>query len=275
SYMADEDYLRTLNIEIVQGRGFSKEFSTDADGVLLNESAVKYFGWDDPLGKTLIYPGGNNREYKVIGVMKDFNFMTLHTPITPFALFHHASKSYEIPNSCIVVRVPRADLENSLELLQSEWKTFAPAMPFEYKFLDESFEEQYAVEQRLGKIFLIFSVLTIFIACIGLLGLAAFATEQRTKEIGVRKVLGASVPNLVALLSKDFSKWVLLANLIAWPVAYFAMSKWLQDFAYRINIDWWIFALAGGMALLIALLTVSTQAIKAALANPVEALRYE
>jgi putative ABC transport system permease protein len=275
SYMADEDYLETLGIEIVLGRGFSKEFSTDADGVLLNEATVKYFGWDDPLGKTLAYPGGNNREYKVIGVMKDFNFMTLHTPIAPFALFHHASKSYEIANSCIAVRVPRADLESSLKLLEAEWKTFAPAMPFEYKFLDASFEEQYAAEQRLGKIFLIFSVLTVFIACIGVLGLAAFATEQRTKEIGIRKVLGASVPNLVTLLSKDFSKWVLLANLIAWPVAYFAMNKWLQDFAYRIDIGWWVFALAGGLALLIALLTVSTQAIRAALANPMEALRHE
>jgi len=275
SYMADDDFLATLGIEIVQGRGFSKEFSTDAAGVLLNESAVKYFGWDDPLGKTLTYPGGDNRNYKVIGVMKDFNFMTLHSPITPFALFHNASNSYEIPNSCVVVRIPRIDPANSLELLESEWKTFAPTMPFEYKFLDEGFDEQYLAEQRLGKIFLIFSVLTIFIACIGLLGLAAFATEQRTKEIGVRKVLGASVPNLVALLSKDFSKWVLLANLIAWPVAYFAMNEWLQDFAYRINIGWWVFALAGGLAFLIALLTVSTQAIKAALANPVEALRYE
>ncbi len=275
SYMADEDYLKTLGIEIVQGRGFSKEFPTDASGVLLNESAVKYFGWDDPLGKTLTYPGGNNREYKVIGVMKDFNFVTLRSPITPFALFHKDSKSYEISNSCVMVRVSRSDLENSIKLLESEWKTFAPTMPFEYKFLDEGFAEQYLAEQRLGKIFLIFSVLTIFIACIGLLGLAAFATEQRTKEIGVRKVLGASVPNLVALLSKDFSKWVLLANLVAWPVAYFAMNKWLQDFAYRINIGWSVFALAGGLALVIALLTVSTQAIKAALANPVEALRYE
>jgi putative ABC transport system permease protein len=275
SYMTDEDFLATLGIEIVQGRGFSKEFSTDADGVLLNESAVKYFGWDDPLGKTLTYPGGSNKEYKVIGVMKDFNFTTLRSPITPFALFHQASKSYEIPDSYVVVRIPRTDLENSLKLLESEWKAFAPTMPFEYKFLDEGFEEQYLAEQRLGKIFLIFSILTIFIACIGLLGLAAFATEQRTKEIGVRKVLGASVPNLVTLLSKDFSKWVLLANLIAWPVAYFVMNKWLQNFAYRIDIGWWVFALAGGLALLIALLTVSTQAIKAALANPVEALRYE
>ncbi len=275
SYMADEDFLATLGIALVQGRNFSKEFSTDTAGVLLNEAAVKYFGWEDPLGKTLTYPGGDNREYKVIGVMKDFNYVTLRTPITPFALFHSASQSYEISNSCVVVRIPRTDLANSLEVLESEWKTFAPTMPFEYKFLGEGFDEQYLAEQRLGRIFLIFSALTIFIACIGLLGLAAFATEQRTKEIGIRKVLGASVPNLLALFSKDFSKWVLLANLIAWPVAYFAMNKWLQDFAYRINIEWWIFALAGGIALVIALLTVSTQAIKAALANPVEALRYE
>ena len=211
----------------------------------------------------------------MIGVMKDFNFLTLHTPITPFALFHHASKSYGIPGSYVVVRLGADDLENSIKLLESEWKKFAPTMPFEYKFLDEGFKERYLAEQRLGKIFLIFSILTIFIACIGLLGLAAFATEQRTKEIGIRKVLGASVPNLVTLLSKDFSKWVLLANLIAWPVAYFAMNEWLQDFAYRIDIGWWVFALAGGIALVIALLTVSTQAIKAALANPVEALRYE
>jgi putative ABC transport system permease protein len=275
SYMTDEDFLATLGIAIVRGRGFSKDFSTDANGVLLNETAVKIFGLDDPVGKTIMYRGGNNSEFKVIGVMKDFNFMTLHTPITPFALFHHASKSYGTSGSYVVVRVAVADLENSLKLLESEWKTFAPTMPFEYKFLEEGFEERYLAEQRLGKIFLIFSILTIFIACIGLLGLAAFATEQRTKEIGIRKVLGASTPNLVALLSKDFSKWVLLANLIAWPVAYFAMNKWLQDFAYRIDIGWWVFALAGGLALLIALLTVSSQAIKAALANPVEALRYE
>jgi putative ABC transport system permease protein len=275
SYMTDEDFPATLGIEIVQGRGFSKDFSTDAAGVLLNESAVKYFGWDDPLGKTLTYPGGDNRNYTVIGVMKDFNFMTLYSPITPFALFHRASNSYEIPGSYVLVRMPRNDLDTSIELLQSEWNKFAPNMPFEYKFLNEGFDEQYLAEQRLGKIFLIFSILTIFVACNGLLGLAAFAAEQRTKEIGIRKVLGASMPNLVALLSKDFSKWVLLANLIAWPVAYFAMNDWLQNFAYRINIDWWIFALAGALALLIALATVSTQALKAALANPVEALRYE
>ncbi|MGH7493657.1 MAG: ABC transporter permease [bacterium] len=275
SYMTDEDFLATLGIEIVQGRGFSKDFSTEAASVLLNESAVKSFGWDDPLGKTLTYPGGNNRNYTVVGVMKDFNFMTLYSPITPFALFHRASNSYEISGSYVLVRIPRADLDDSIKLLESEWKKFAPNMPFEYKFLDEGFDEQYVAEQRLGRIFLIFSILTIFVACIGLLGLAAFAAEQRTKEIGIRKVLGASVPNLVVLLSKDFSKWVLWANLIAWPAAYFAMNDWLQNFAYRISIDWWAFALAGLMALVIALATVSTLAAKAALANPVEALRYE
>lgn len=275
SYMADENFLTTLGIEIVRGRGFSKDFSTDAAGVLLNESAVKYFGWDDPLGKVLTYPGGDNRSYEVVGVMKDFNFMTLHSPIAPFALFHNASESYEISNSCIVVRIPRSDLENSIKLLESEWKTFAPATPFEYKFLDEGFDEQYLAEQRLGKTFMTFSVLTIFIACIGLLGLAAFAAEQRTKEVGIRKVLGASAPSLVALLSKELTKWVMWANLIAWPLAYFAMNNWLENFAYRIDIGWIEFALAGAITFLLALLTVSTQAIKAALANPIEALRYE
>jgi len=236
---------------------------------------VKYFGWDDPLGKSLTYPGGNNKKYEVIGVMKDFNFLTLYSPITPFALFHESSQSYEIPDSYIVVRIPRTDVQNSLKLLESEWKAFAPASPFECEFLDESLETQYLSEQRLGKIFLIFSGLTIFIACIGLLGLAAFSAEQRTKEIGIRKVLGASALNASALLSKEFTKWVIVANLIAWPVAYFTMNQWLQNFAYRVGIDWWTFALAGGLALIIALLTVSTQAIKAALANPVESLRYE
>jgi putative ABC transport system permease protein len=273
SYMTDEDFLATLDIEIAQGRGFSKDFSTDAAGVLINEAAAKVLGWDNPIGKTIAYPSGG--DYKVIGVMKDFNFLALYSPIMPFALFHHASKSYTIPASYIVVRIKRGNLENSIKFLESAWKAFAPTTPFEYEFLDQSFDGQYVAEQRMGKVFLIFSVLTIFIACLGLLGLAAFSAEQRTKEIGIRKVLGASVPNLVALLSKDFSKWVILANLIAWPVAYFAMNKWLQDFAYRIDLSWWVFALAGGVALLIALLTVSTQAIKAALANPVESLRYE
>jgi putative ABC transport system permease protein len=201
--------------------------------------------------------------------------MALYSPIMPFGLFHRSSNTYDIPDSYIVVRIPGTHIEQSVEFLKSEWKAFAPTIPFEYEFLDDRFEQPYRAEQRLGQVFLSFSCLAIFIACVGLLGLAAFSAEQRTKEIGIRKVLGASVADLVTLISKDFSKWVLWANLIACPLAWYAMNRWLENFAYRIDIAWWVFLLAGGLALTIALLTVSTQAIKAALANPVETLRYE
>lgn len=275
SYMADEDFVSTLGIEIIQGRGFSKEFSTNASGVILNEAAVKYLGWEHPLGKTITYPGGGGSKYQVIGVMKDFNFVTLRSPITPFALFHTASKTYGIPRSCIVVRIARDDMEKTIKLLESEWKAVSPTAPFEYQFLDRSLESQYESEHQFGKLFLVFSLLTIFIACIGLLGLVSFSTEQRTKEIGVRKVLGASVSGIVGLLSKELIKFVLIANLFAWPLAYIAMSRWLENFAFRIEIGWWVFALSGGMAVLVALLTVSFQSLRAALASPVESLRYE
>jgi putative ABC transport system permease protein len=274
SYLADEHFLSTLGLSIAEGRGFAKEFA-DSSSVILNEAAVQLLGLSDPVGKTIVYPGGGNTKYRVIGVMKDFNFWSLYSPILPFALFHASSKSYTIPESYVVVRVRPDDLSDTIRLLESEWKSFASATPFEYTFLDDNLEAEYRSAYRLGEVFLIFSALTILIACIGLFGLAAFATERRTKEIGIRKVLGASVSGIVALLSREFAKLVLVANVIAWPVAYYVMNNWLQDFAYRIEIGWWVFALAGGMTLLIALLTVSFQTLKAALANPVEALRYE
>jgi len=274
SYIADEYFLSTLGISISKGRGFSKDFA-DASSVILNEAAVRSLGLSDPLGKTIVYPGGGNAKYRIIGVMKDFNFLSLYSPIEPFALFHSSSKSYTIPDSYIVVRIRPDDLDSAIRRLESEWKSFVSATPFEYTFLDESLHAEYRSAFRLGQVFLIFAALTILIACVGLFGLAAFATERRTKEIGIRKVLGATVPSVVGLLSKDFLKLVLIANVVAWPVAYVVMNNWLQDFAYRIEIGWWVFALAGGIALVIALLTVGAQAIKAALANPVEALRYE
>jgi len=274
SYLTDEHFLSTLGISIIKGRGFSKGFA-DSSNVILNEAAVEFFGVSDPIGKTIAYPGGGNTKYRVIGVMKDFNFWSLYSPIEPFALFHTSSKSYMIPESYLVVRVRPDDLDGAIRRLESEWKSFVSATPFEYTFLDESLHAEYRSAYRLGQVFLIFAALTILIACVGLFGLAAFATERRTKEIGIRKVLGASVSSVVSLLSKDFLKLVLAANVIAWPVAYVVMNNWLQDFAYRIEIGWRVFALAGTLALFIALLTVSAQAIKAALANPVEALRYE
>ncbi len=274
SYVADEHFLSTLGISISAGRGFSQDFA-DASSVILNKAAVRSLGLSDPIGKTIVYPGGGNARYRIIGVMKDFNFLPLYSPIEPFALFHSSSQSYTIPESYLVVRVRPDDLDGTIRMLESEWKSFVSATPFEYTFLDESLQAEYRSAYRLGQVFLIFAGLTILIACVGLFGLAAFATERRTKEIGIRKVLGATVPSVVGLLSKDFLKLVLIANVIAWPVAYVVMNNWLQDFAYRIAIGWWVFVIAGGLALLIALLTVSFQALKAALANPVEALRYE
>jgi putative ABC transport system permease protein len=275
SYMTDEDFAETMGLQLVQGRGFSRDRAADAGGVILNEAAVAAFGWEDPVGRLVQYPGGNNAEYRVLGVMRDFNFVTLRSPVTPFALFYQASGSYETSDSYVVVRVAPEALERGLALLEAEWKAFAPDTPFEYTFLDEGIGEQYLAEQRLGRMFLVFSALTILIACMGLLGLAAFAAEQRTKEIGVRKVLGASVASVVALLSRDFLRLVGLGFLVAVPVAWLAMARWLEGYAYRVDLGPLVFALAGLVALVVALLTVSTQALRAASADPVKALRYE
>jgi putative ABC transport system permease protein len=273
SYMVDEDFIKTLGVQLDQGRGFQKDHPADAESVILNETAVKQFGITDPIGKTINYPSKGN--YTIIGVTKDFNFIDLHSPILPFALFEHTSNSYEIPNSYIIVRLKGRDVAAGISLLESTWKSFTNRTPFEYSFLDQNLSQQYTSERNLGKIFLVFSLLAIFIGSLGLLGLTAFVTERRTKEIGIRKILGASIPQIVMLLSKEFTKWVLIANVIAWPAAYYGMNKWLKDFAYRTDISVWIFVASGAMALLIALLTVSSHAIKAATANPVESLRYE
>ncbi len=275
SYMTDEDFLSTLDIELVQGRGFSRDYAADAAGVIVNEAAVRAFGWENPVGRAITYPGGDNAEYEVIGVVKDFNFATLHAPVTPFALFHNASQSYDISDSYVVVRVSGTELDRSLRLLKAEWEAFAPDTPFEYTFLDERLGAQYEAEQRLGRMFLAFSGLAILIGCMGLLGLAAFTAEQRTKEVGVRKVLGASVPSLVALLSKDFLQLVGIAFVVAVPLAYLAMRDWLAGFAYHTDLGVGVFLLAGVLALAVALLTVSTQALRAATADPVQSLRYE
>jgi putative ABC transport system permease protein len=272
SYLTDEDFFSTLDLQVVAGRTFSRDFS-EAESVVLNEAAVEYFGWDEPLGKRIYYSNGTS--YKVIGVVKDFNLLTLHYPISPFGLFHKSSNSYQVEDSYVIVRISGTDIEQIIRNLASQWQEFAPNTPFEYEFLDASFAAQYVAEKRLGRVFTIFSGLTVFIACIGLLGLAAFSAEQRTKEIGIRKVLGASVARLALLLSQEFTKWVVLANLIAWPAAYLAMDLWLQDFAYRIDITWEVFAASGVLALVIAIVTVSMYAVRTALANPVESLRYE
>ena len=266
--MVDHDFVKTLGMEIVEGRDFSRSFTTDEkDAIILNESAVKKYGWESPLGRNI---KTENKDGYVIGVVKDFRFKSFYQQIEP-VMIYISPRYFEFMS----VRVAAHKIPEAIAFLMTEWKELAPNRPFEYFFLDDDFDKVYRQEERAGKIFGYFSVLAIFVACLGLFGLAAFTAEQRTKEIGIRKALGATTSNIVTLLNKEFIKWVLMANLIAWPVAYYAMNRWLQSFAYRTSIGPGIFIFSAAVALLIAMLTVSFQAIKAAIANPVNALRYE
>jgi putative ABC transport system permease protein len=274
SFIVDYDFIPTLQIQVLQGRNFSRDFS-DSASVVVNEEAVKAIGWKNPIGQYMKYPGGDNQRFKVIGVVKNFNIESLQGAIAPFALFHTSSKTYSVGTSFIVARLKAGDVSSTIHQLETKWKTFVSGEPFDYNFLDTSFDALYRSEQRMGSIFSLFTMLSLFIACLGLFGLSAYMAERRTKEIGVRKVLGASVQGLVALLSKDFLKLTFIAAFIAFPVAWWAMNKWLEDFAYRVNIGWTVFIIAGLCTLLIAVLTISFQAIKAAIANPVKSLRTE
>jgi putative ABC transport system permease protein len=270
-YFVDFDYINQFKIKMVAGRGFSRDFATDTtQAMVLNEAAVKMFGYTSPqqaIGKKFKQWG---REGKIIGVMKDFHFRSLQQPIKPLSMRIE-------PGGCNLVsaNLSAANLPSTISAIENKWKTLIPNRPFSYFFLDDFFDKQYRSEERFGKLFLNFAILAIFISCLGLLGLASYSTIQRTKEIGVRKVLGASVANIVNLLSKDFLKLVAISSLIAFPIAWFAMHKWLEDFAYRTVISWWIFLMAAILATLIALFTISFQAIRAAIANPVKSLRTE
>ena len=270
-YFVDFDYIPQFKIKMIAGRAFSPDFQTDTtQSMILNEAAVKMFGYTSPaqaVGHRFKQWG---REGRIIGVMKDFHFRSLQLPIKPLSMRIE-------PNGCslVAIKLSTQNLPKTIAAIENKWNALIPARPFSYYFLDEFFDKQYRTEERFGKLFLNFSVLAIIISCLGLLGLASYSTMQRTREIGIRKVLGASVPNIVNLLSREFLKLVAIAILIASPVAWFAMHGWLQDFAYRIEIGWWIFLIAGLIAVLIALATVSFQAIKAAIANPVKSLRVE
>ena len=273
SFMVDNDFIPTLKMNVLQGRNFSKEFN-DSASVILNETAAKMIGWKDPVGKFLSYPG-NDQRFQVIAVVKDFNIASLHQTVEPFALFNTSSHTYNLNSSFISVRLQPGEISDHLKQIENKWKYFAPNTPFDYSFLDNEFEALYRSEQRMGTVFGVFTSLSIFVACLGLFGLTIFTAERRKKEIGVRKVLGASVKNVVAMLSKDFLKLVVLSAFIAFPVAWFGMNKWLEDFAYRISIGWSVFIVAVCAALIIALFTISFQSVKAALANPVKSLRSE
>jgi putative ABC transport system permease protein len=272
--VCDYDFLKTLKLELAQGRFFSRDFITDSHAAVLNEKAVELLGWDDPIGKRINNWARNRGNFTVIGVIKDYHYESLHQEIRPQALFLSGGY-YTNVESYISVRLNTENISETIGYVENTWKDFAPNKPFEYSFLDEDYDNLYMNEQQTRKLFSIFSFLAIFIACLGLFGLASFIADRRTKEIGIRKVLGASVPRIVQILNKSFVKWVLMANLIAWPVAWFVMNSWLQNFAYRIELSWWMFVLAAVLALVIALITVSFQTVKAALRNPVDSLRYE
>ena len=265
----DTGYKDVVNLEMIDGRWFDADHPTDSSAYVLNELAVTALGLTDPIGQTL---DRNGVVGPVIGVVKDFHFATLHETIEPLFVFM-SSQSWDFRQ--LAIKIAPNQVASTLPALKTVWEEVLPDEPFTYSFLDDDLKQLYTAEQRLGQIFGVFAGLALLISCMGLFGLAAFTAEQRTKEIGVRKVLGASVSGIVGLLSKDFLRLVLIAFVIATPLAFYGMQRWLEDFAYRVEIGWEIFIVASLMASAIAILTVSYQSIKAALSNPIDALRYE
>lgn len=274
----DENFVPTIGLDIVKGLGLSaadmqsianEDYQKNYYNFILNESAVKSMGWtsENAIGKKMDL--GDSRQGEVRAVVKDFHFASLHQKIEPLILFP------DTYFNVILIRLSGKRLPETLALLEKQWKEIAPHRPFEYEFLDDEFNRLYLSETRIGKAFSLFAFLAIFLACLGLFGLAAFTISQRTKEIGIRKVLGATVGQIITLLSKDFLTLVVIAFLLASPLAWWATNQWLRDFAYRIDLSWEIFALSGCLALLIAFMTVSIQSIRSALANPVQSLKTE
>lgn len=268
----DFDYIDSMGMKIVQGRNFSKEISSDErNGMILNQSAVKELGLTNPLEEKFAVPGkGGMKDMTVIGVVKDFHVYSFRQKIEPLMLYINPDYFYTV-----AVRIRPEDTPNTLAFLEKTWKDIFPESRLSYTFLEDSYHRLYVSEEKISRMLTLFSGLAVFVACLGLFGLASYMAERRHKEIGIRKVLGADVSSLVSLLSKDFTKSVLLANALAWPVAYFVMNRWLQNYAYRIHLKFWMFLSAGLLVLVIALMTVSYQAVKAALSDPVDSLRYE
>ncbi|HUP11496.1 MAG TPA: FtsX-like permease family protein, partial [Niastella sp.] len=266
----DTSFFNTFDMKLAAGRFFSKDMPTDTSkAVLVNEAAVRTFGWKKPENAINKRFGKGKEARYVIGVVKDFNFESLHKPVEALLI------GYAQTGNRLSLKIDVAHTKEVIQHLKQVWSVSSPETPLEYSFIDEQVKLNYGKEQKMQGTFYAFSALSLLIACLGLFGLTTFIVERKTKEIGIRKVLGASVTGIVGLLSKDFVKLVLVALLIASPLAWYFMDNWLQDFAYRININWWVFLIAGLIAVVIALLTVSFQAIKAAIANPVKSLRTE
>jgi putative ABC transport system permease protein len=271
-YDVEDNYIPTLGMKMAYGRNFSKEFATDSSAIILNETAARVFGWEKTaIGHTIRHRenNGSERTYTVIGVVKDFHFKSLHERISPLVM------TLSQNSGTLIAKIKTTDVAGLLSTIKTNWDALNPEEPFSYSFLNDHYSNTYKTEQNMGLSLGIFACLTIFVACLGVFGLATYTAQQRTKEIGIRKVLGASVGGIVSLLTKDFLKLVFVAFVIASPIAWFIMNKWLQDFAYRINIGLWVFALAALLAIAITIISVSFKAIKAAIANPVKSLRTE
>jgi putative ABC transport system permease protein len=273
TWTVDEDYISTLGLKLVKGRNFNKQMGTDTASMIINETTAKLLDVTDPINKTLYVPQDNMAKvwkgYRIVGVIKDFNFNSLKANISPVVMM------YGNDQGALSLKVNTANIPALMGLIKDKWKSIAPNREFSYSFMDEDFDATYRAEQRMGTISIVFTSLAIIIACLGLFGLAAYAAEQRGKEISIRKVLGAEVSTIVAMLSKDFIKLVLIAIFFATPIAWFAMHWWLQSFAYRQNIQWWVIAVSSFLAVFVAFATISFQSIKAALSNPVKTLRSE
>jgi ABC-type antimicrobial peptide transport system permease subunit len=263
---ADEEYAKTFQLELKEGRFFSSEFSSDSTAVVINEKAAEIMGFKDPIGKIL---SGDGSKFSIIGVVKDFHFKSLHARIEPLIMF-----MYKDGNNCFI-RMKPDRISSTVDYIRKTFKSYNLSYPLEFKFFDDEYDNMYRKEQRIGKIFGYFAILAIIISCLGLIGLSSFMTERRTKEIGIRKANGAKSFEIFLLLSKEYILWILISIIIASPIAWYVMHEWLQSFAYRISIRWWVFALTGSVSLLLALLTVSFQSYNAARKNPVEALRSE
>jgi putative ABC transport system permease protein len=272
----EDDYFKTLGLQILYGRSFSKDFTADENGIIINEAACKELGYDAKAspGKKLYFDWqGEHRTMVIVGVVKDFNFESLHNTIKPFG--YTLNNWFADKYNYAIINTQSNDYTTLLKDIEKVWNKVNPATPFVYSFLDQDFERNYEKEQRTASMVAYFTCMAIFIACLGLFGLVAYSAEQRIREIGIRKVLGASAASVTFLLSKDFIRLILVAIVIASPIAWYGMNKWLQNFAYQIHISWWMFLAAGCMAVVIALITVSFQSLKAALSNPVKALRSE
>ena len=270
-FPVDYDFIKTFNIDLIDGRAFSAEYPSDVNtNYILNESAVKMIGWDTAVGKQFQVLMAGNTLGTVVGVIKDFHFRSLHHHLQPLVL-------YLLPNSCnqVSLKITANNVNNTVQNIEKAWQRIIPNYPFEFRFFDETLNSLYKYEQKSIKMLAYFAILSIFIACLGLFGLASFVAEQSTKAIGIRKILGATIPDIMKLMTKNFALLILLSNLIAWPIAYIVMNKMLNSFAYRTPIGIWVFLSSGMATIIIALLTVGFRSLKTAVKNPVDTLRYE